>query len=142
MVGEYSPAESVRSICPPYSFVSVARARRMGSQVLSSLCVLSREAWIDGDALRRFILCCQDTEDGGISDKPGSPRSADHGGHQSLCILSTFFCLRRTGDEADIFHTFFGIAGLSLLASDGVVAIDPAHALPVHVMQRLRSKHG
>jgi len=82
--------------------------------VLSSLCVLGREAWIDGDALRRFILCCQDTQEGGISDKPG--------------------------DEADVFHTFFGIAGLSLLSSDGVLPIDPAHALPVHVMERIRSQ--
>jgi geranylgeranyl transferase type-2 subunit beta len=80
--------------------------------VLSAMCLLEREAWIDGAALRRFILACQDEVDGGISDKPG--------------------------DEADVFHTFFGIAGLALLKSDGVLPIDAAHALPVRTMERLR----
>ena len=56
----------------------------------------------------------QDPEGGGISDKPG--------------------------DEPDIFHTFFGIAGLSLLGTDGVEPIDAAHAMPLKVMQRLRKK--
>ena len=36
-----------------------------------------------------FILACQDHDDGGIADRPGN--------------------------VADVFHTFFGIAGLSLL---------------------------
>ena len=80
--------------------------------VLSSLCLLERQHWIDASALRTFILCCQDEEHGGISDKPG--------------------------DEADVFHTFFGIAGLGLLKSDGVLPIDPAYALPVRTMERLR----
>ena len=50
--------------------------------VLSSLCLLQRESWVDSAALRSYILSCQDPEAGGISDKPG--------------------------DEADVFHTFFG----------------------------------
>ena len=37
-----------------------------------------------------------------------------------------------------MFHTFFGIAGLSLLKSDNVLPIDPAYALPVRTMERLR----
>jgi len=82
--------------------------------VLSSLCILGREKWIDGAALRNFILCCQDVQEGGIADKPG--------------------------DEADVFHTFFGIAGLALLSSDSVLPIDPAHALPVRTMERLRAQ--
>lgn len=45
--------------------------------------------WIDGSKLKGFILLCQDSEDGGIAERPGN--------------------------LADIFHTFFGIAGLSLL---------------------------
>ena len=49
-------------------------------------------------------------------------------------------CSPSSGDEADVFHTFFGIAGLSLLTSDGVFPIDPAHALPVSVMTRLRAQ--
>ena len=82
--------------------------------VLSSLSLLRREHWIDGAALRRYILDCQDPEEGGISDKPG--------------------------DEADVFHTFFGIAGLGLLNSDGVLPVDAAYALPVHTMERLRKQ--
>ncbi len=46
----------------------------------------------------------------------------------------------RAGDEADVFHTFFGIAGLALLKSDDVLPIDPAYALPVRTMQRLRAQ--
>ena len=45
--------------------------------------------WIDGRKLKGFILRCQDAEDGGIAERPGN--------------------------LADIFHTFFGVAGLSLL---------------------------
>lgn len=45
--------------------------------------------WIDGAKLKGFILRCQDAEDGGIAERPGN--------------------------LPDIFHTFFGIAGLSLL---------------------------
>ena len=37
----------------------------------------------------------------------------------------------------DVFHTFFGVAGLSLLAFPGLAAIDPTYALPVEVVQRL-----
>ena len=82
--------------------------------VLSSMCCLSKEHWLDAGALRTFILACQDEEHGGISDKPG--------------------------DEADVFHTFFGIAGLAMLNRDGVRPIDPAYALPTHTMERLRAQ--
>jgi len=57
--------------------------------VVSSLAMIKREHWIDRPALRKFILGCQDSEHGGISDRPG--------------------------DAVDVFHTHFGIAGLSLL---------------------------
>jgi len=52
----------------------------------------------------------------------------------------------RPQDMADVFHTFFGISGLSLLGyfkagegeSDRVYReIDPLYALPVDVVQRL-----
>ena len=45
--------------------------------------------WIDKEKLATFIYKCQDADDGGIADRPGN--------------------------MADIFHTFFGISGLSLL---------------------------
>ena len=80
--------------------------------VLSSLAMLGKKDWIDAQALRDFILHCQDEENGGISDKPG--------------------------DEPDIFHTYFGIAGLSLLGTDSVPPMDAAHALPESTMEYVR----
>ena len=79
--------------------------------VLSSLSALDRLDCIDGGALMRFIFACQDTEGGGIADKPE--------------------------DEADVFHTFFGIAGCALLGYGGLKRIDSVHAMPVEVMERL-----
>lgn len=38
----------------------------------------------------------------------------------------------------DVFHTFFGIAGLSLMGFPGLAAIDPTYALPVEVVHRLQ----
>jgi geranylgeranyl transferase type-2 subunit beta len=56
----------------------------------------------------------QDEDDGGISDRPD--------------------------DMADVYHTFFGIAGLSLLGyTAGLKQIDPTYALPLDVVQRLRA---
>ena len=77
--------------------------------VLSALTMLGRAHWIDGRALARFILRCQDVDGGGIADRPGN--------------------------QADVYHTFFGVAGLALLGDlsrAGVphADIDPIYALP------------
>lgn len=45
--------------------------------------------WISKEKLIQFILDCQDLDDGGIADRPGN--------------------------VSDVFHTFFGICGLSML---------------------------
>lgn len=79
--------------------------------VLSSLIMIDRVHWIDKQKLVKFILDCQDVENGGISDRPD--------------------------DAVDIFHTYFGVAGLSLLEYPGLKAIDPAYALPVDVVNRI-----
>mmetsp|Transcript_31162 Transcript_31162/g.30006 ORF Transcript_31162/g.30006 Transcript_31162/m.30006 type:complete len:377 (-) Transcript_31162:68-1198(-) len=86
--------------------------------ILSSLCILGRMDWISKSKLADFILKCQDLDDGGIADNPN--------------------------DMPDVFHTFFGIAGLSLLnylhqpSSDVIFRkIDPVYALPFDVIQRL-----
>lgn len=79
--------------------------------VLSSLVIIDRVHWLDKEKLKSFILDCQDEEQGGISDRPN--------------------------DAVDVFHTFFGVAGLSLLEYPGLKPIDPAYALPVHVVDRL-----
>jgi len=70
-----------------------------------------RIPWIDRVKLGDFILSCQDDVDGGISD--------------------------RAGNLADVFHTYFGLAGLSLLGYPGFPAIDPVYALPVSTCKRL-----
>ncbi len=66
----------------------------------------------------------QDREDGGVSDRPGN--------------------------MADIFHTFFGIGGLSLIGwfdeekrrgqYPGFEKIDPVYALPSRLVEKLRLK--
>nr|POE64586.1 geranylgeranyl transferase type-2 subunit beta 2 [Quercus suber] len=77
--------------------------------VLSSLIMIDRVHWINKEKLVKYILDCQDTENGGISDRPD--------------------------DAVDVYHTYFGVAGLSLLEYPGLKAIDPAYALPVDVMR-------
>jgi len=57
--------------------------------ILSSLTMLGRVHWIDKNKLIHFILLCQDHEGGGIADRPD--------------------------DVPDIFHTYFGIAGMTVV---------------------------
>jgi geranylgeranyl transferase type-2 subunit beta len=79
--------------------------------VLSSLAMVGKLHWIDRDALINFILSAQDVDDGGFSDRPGN--------------------------VADLFHTHFGIAGLSLLGYEGVEKVSPVYCLPVETVNRL-----
>ncbi|KAI9843930.1 MAG: hypothetical protein M1838_002397 [Thelocarpon superellum] len=65
----------------------------------SSLAMIGKLHWIDRDRLRAFILGCQDTDHGGLADRPG--------------------------DMVDVFHTHFAIAGLSLLGDPDLKAVDP-----------------
>jgi geranylgeranyl transferase type-2 subunit beta len=73
--------------------------------------MIDRVHWIEKAKLVKFILDSQDMDNGGISDRPSY--------------------------TVDIFHTYFGVAGLSLLEYPGVKTIDPAYALPVHVINRI-----
>jgi len=84
--------------------------------VLSSLSILSRISWIDGLALERFILSAQDTDAGGIADRPG--------------------------DMADVWHTVFGVAGLSLLGYPDLDDLDPVYCMPSTVIERLGLRKG
>lgn len=81
--------------------------------VLSSLAMLQRLHWIDRDLLFNYILACQDLEEGGIADKPGN--------------------------YADVYHTFFGACGLSMLRYDKAPLneINPAYAMPPETLRRL-----
>ncbi|KXJ96029.1 terpenoid cyclases/protein prenyltransferase alpha-alpha toroid [Microdochium bolleyi] len=82
--------------------------------VLSSLAMINRTHWIDRDKLIGFILQCQDMENGGISDRPG--------------------------DMVDVFHTLFGLTGLSLLGYPGLEEVDPVYCLPKKVTTRILDK--
>ena len=62
-----------------------------------------------------MVGMAQDEEGGGISDRPE--------------------------DQVDVYHTFFGVAGLSLMGHPGLQPIDPTFALPLEVVQRLRQRH-
>ena len=87
--------------------------------VLSVLEILGRSDWIDKPLLKDFILKCQNEEDGGIADRPGN--------------------------MSDVFHTYFGIAGLCMLdhfegegpAKMEYNQIHPSFALPVYVCEKL-----
>jgi geranylgeranyl transferase type-2 subunit beta len=79
--------------------------------VLSSLAMLDKVSWVDGERLDGFIRECQDPDEGGIADQPG--------------------------DIPDIFHTFFGLAGLSLLGDKQLDPINPMYALSERVVARL-----
>ncbi|KAL9057618.1 MAG: hypothetical protein Q9162_002233 [Coniocarpon cinnabarinum] len=79
--------------------------------VAASLAIIGRLHWIDAPALSRFILQCQDPYNGGIADRPG--------------------------DMVDVFHTHFGIAGLSLIKHHGTIAVDPVYCMPLEVTKQV-----
>ncbi|KZO95971.1 rab geranylgeranyltransferase [Calocera viscosa TUFC12733] len=78
--------------------------------VLSALSILHKLKWIDSEALVKFILSAQDPDGGGVADRPG--------------------------DMVDVFHTCFGICGLSLLGYPGVHEINPIYCLPADVTRK------
>ncbi|KAF6005200.1 hypothetical protein F1559_002346 [Cyanidiococcus yangmingshanensis] len=89
--------------------------------VLASLKIIGKEHWIDGDALERFIFACH--------------ARAEHGNEYVGGVAD------RPGDEPDVFHTFFGLAGLSLLGRHELIPIDPIFALPQGTVQGTRTRH-
>jgi geranylgeranyl transferase type-2 subunit beta len=82
--------------------------------VLSSLQIIGRAHWIDRDALVRFILRCQDPVAGGIADRPG--------------------------DMVDVWHTCFGMTGLSLLGFPNTQPVDPVYCMPKSTTERVLGK--
>ena len=69
---------------------------------------------INLEALRKFILHCQDLEEdgtgGGFADRPGN------------CT--------------DVWHTFFGLTALSLMGHYELELIDHTYAIPVSTIQQ------
>ena len=67
--------------------------------------------YIQKDKLAEFILESQDGVTGGIADRPE--------------------------DLPDVFHTLFGLSGLSLLGYPGLAAVDPRYCMPRSSLERL-----
>jgi len=77
--------------------------------VYSSFLMIERDGFFDKKGLEEYIMSCQDKE-GGIGDKPGN------------CV--------------DVFHSFFGLAALSMLDKGlGLEEIDPTFALPKKILK-------
>lgn len=74
--------------------------------VLASLFMIGKTHMVDLKALEDYILRCQDPQGGGIADRPVN--------------------------EVDVFHTFFGIASLSMIDSKkyDLLEVDPIYAIP------------
>ncbi|GMG20839.1 unnamed protein product [Ambrosiozyma monospora] len=80
--------------------------------VLSCLSILKKLDFIDGEKLKGFILKSQDLKSGGISDRPDN--------------------------QVDVYHTLFGIAGLSLLGYEDLVPVDPVYCMPCFVTNTIK----
>ncbi|URE32418.1 Prenyltransferase and squalene oxidase repeat [Musa troglodytarum] len=81
---------------------------------------------VDRDLLG-WWLCERQCKDGGLSGRPEKlADDNDNGGISD-----------RPDNAVDVFHTFFGVAGLSLMEYPGLKSIDPAYALPVDVVNRI-----
>ena len=79
--------------------------------VLSSLAIIKKLNWIDSSKLSEFILDSQDDIKGGIADRPGN--------------------------EVDVFHTVFGLAGLSLVGFHDLVKINPTYCMTYDVTDKI-----
>ncbi|KAJ2809457.1 Rab geranylgeranyltransferase [Coemansia guatemalensis] len=81
--------------------------------VLSSLRILGRVHWADCSRVCDFVLSAQDPDTGGIADRPGN--------------------------VPDVYHTCFGIAGLSLAGFEGfpLKDVDPVYCMPVECIERI-----
>lgn len=86
---------------------------------LAALSIIGKLHWINRDKLFSFILRAQDFD---VDPTSGLP----HGGIAD-----------RPGDWVDVFHTVFGVAGLSLLGYPGLNDIDPLYCLPAQVTEKL-----
>lgn len=81
----------------------------------SPLAIIEKTHWVDYEKLKNFLLSAQD-ESGGIADRPGN--------------------------VPDPFHTFIGLAGLSLFGFDEVPKVNPAYAVPEELLAKHFAKYG
>jgi len=116
--------------------------------ILSCLRIIGRDHWISKTKLINFILECQDS--GIIEATLPAPPGVDSGLADPAVGGGI---AERPGNMADIFHSFFGIAGLSLMEYFSVFSpepvelfgyqpatyrqICPTYALPHHLLDEL-----
>ena len=79
--------------------------------IMSTWYMINRADLINLPSLEKYILNWQDEEFGGIGDRPGN--------------------------EVDVFHTFFGIAALSLMGKYSLNHIDPRFAIPTETLVKV-----
>ncbi|CAI2376423.1 unnamed protein product [Moneuplotes crassus] len=79
--------------------------------VMSACYNIEQENLINLESLKKYILHCQDPDMGGIGDRPGN--------------------------EVDVFHTYFGIAALSLMKEYDLKPICPRFAIPKEVLEEV-----
>ncbi|PIA18841.1 prenyltransferase and squalene oxidase [Coemansia reversa NRRL 1564] len=79
--------------------------------VLSSLRILGRVHWVDCSRVCNFVLDAQEPDSGGIADRPGN--------------------------VPDVYHTCFGIAGLSLAGYEDypLKDVDPVYCMPIECIE-------
>ena len=107
--------------------------------------MLGRLCWIDSKRLRTFILACQDEETGGFADRPGDVVGAVDCIRSKTTIqykncfpyLYIYSYLSKPCLQVDLFHTLFGLAGLSLLGETQLKPVNPVLCLPEETIQRL-----
>ena len=109
------------AIAPRHLFLNANQHVELCKSPHFTICELARSTFADTQQLLQLTkivtvsLDLQDEHEGGISDRP-----------EDMC---------------DVFHTFFGIAALSLMQRSSLVPIDPAYALPVDTVARLKAQH-
>jgi geranylgeranyl transferase type-2 subunit beta len=87
-------------------------------------------SWIDGNALRSWILTCQDEEDGGIADKPGNVHDVYH---TCFGVTGTHYSC-----DAELSGNIFMVLGLSLLGTEGLAQVDCRFCMPSSIIEALK----
>lgn len=93
--------------------------------VLLSLAILNKLSWISTEKVEEFILECQNVDTSGLDKK-------------SLEEIGGFS--DRPGNQTDVYHTCFALAGLSLLLADkhDLEEVDPILCMPKFVASRIK----
>ncbi|TFY61980.1 hypothetical protein EVJ58_g4166 [Rhodofomes roseus] len=110
-------------------FGAVAGAESHAAMVFvctAALAILDRLDEIDQETLG-WWLAERQLPNGGLNGRPEKLEDeTEHGGIAD-----------RPGDQPDVFHTHFGVAGLSLLGYPGLADLDPVYCMPAKIIERM-----